>query len=163
MKEILLILFGFALGQVPDWIKRKRRLRAHWTAVWAEVNICTEMAMKYTDDNIAAPLYRLPTDVYDSSFTALLGEGDLESKEAAEISIFFNLVKEINRGLDNAAEMYKIDDTDKLKAEYSRNVKKAEILVEMSTGEIALIIRNRSQQSTIDKIENLIKKTFHRK
>jgi len=162
MKEVLLILLGFILGQLPDWIKRKRILKAHWNAIWAEVNIDRVLALKYMDDKVAAPLYRLPTDVYDNSFPALLSEGNLEPKEVAEISIFFNLVKEINRGLDNVAEMHKTNDTEKLEAEYSRNLEKANMLVDISREKIDPIIRKYPQPFK-DNIEKQFRRFLNRK
>ena len=59
-KEALLILIGFVLGFVPPWLDRKRRLRAHLQAIRAEMQLARERAIMLLNDNVLAPLYRLP-------------------------------------------------------------------------------------------------------
>jgi hypothetical protein len=65
---------GFVLGQGVTSLQRRRRLRAHWAALDAEITICGRQARAYLRDNVAAPLYRLPTMASAASFPRLLSE-----------------------------------------------------------------------------------------
>jgi hypothetical protein len=62
------------------------------------------MAETYLNDNIKAPLYRLPTQAFSYSLPVLLSEGDVKENEVRELESFFGWVQDINRGLDNANE-----------------------------------------------------------
>ncbi len=134
MKEVFLILFGFLLGRVQPWLDRKRRLKTHWSAIRSEVEQCKSRAGTLLNDNILAPLYRLPILSYQVSFPILLAEGALDENEVLEIGEFFNQVQDINRGLENATALYQLDKPDMLVKEHERNCLKAKRLIE-PTGE----------------------------
>ena len=138
MKEVLLILFGFALGHVPAWLDRKRRLKTHWSAIRAELELCRERASALLEDSIRSPLYRLPLSAYQSSFSILLAEGALSEVDALTMGRFFCQVQDINRGLDNAAAMLNASNTAGLDREYERNLLKARRLVDSREGEESL-------------------------
>ena len=138
MKEVLLVLLGFALGFVPVWLDRKRRLKTHWSAIRAELELCRERASTLLRDSIRSPLYRLPLSAYQSSFSVLLADGDLSEPEVLTIGRFFCQVQDINRGLDNAAAMLNADNAAGLDREYDRNLLKARRLVESREGEESL-------------------------
>ena len=138
MKEALLILFGFALAQLPEWVKRRRRLRTHWSAVRAELQLCCEKAGTFLQDAVQSPLYRLPLLAYKTPFPVLLAEGALSETDALTIGRFFSRVQDINRGLDNAAALLNVDDESGQKREYVRNCIKAKELVESSEGNPSL-------------------------
>ena len=121
MKEAILILFGFVLAFVPNWLDRKRKLRAHWHAINAELSLIEEKADAYIDHGIMAPLYRLPHKTYDSSFQMLLTEGAITGEEVISIERFYDLVKDINRGLDQIQEYLVQDNKEGINREYSRN------------------------------------------
>jgi hypothetical protein len=76
-----------------------------------------------------APLYRLPLMTYQTSFPILLADGAVSESEVKILGRFFSQVQDINRGLDNAAEMNKSDKESKLKEEFNRNRIKAKGLV----------------------------------
>jgi hypothetical protein len=138
MKEALLVLFGFALGLWPTWLDRKRRLKTHWVALRAELQLCRERASTLLEDAIQSPLYRLPSITYEATFPVLLAEGALTEAQSLTIGRFFCQVQDINRGLDNAAAMLSGNDVPGLEREYRRNLLKARRLVETTAEEESL-------------------------
>jgi hypothetical protein len=132
MKEALLILFGFVLAFVPNWLDRKRKLRSHWHAIKAEVSLIEEKAKAYLTHKVQAPLYRFPHNTYDTSFQMLLTEGALEENEVMDIERFYGLVKEINRGLDQIQGYLSQSDNEGMSREYNRNILKVKDLYEGS-------------------------------
>ena len=129
MESMLLVLLGFFLGLVPGWWTRKQRLKMHWCALRAEIAICTELAETYLNDKIMAPLYRLPTKAFSASFPALLADAALNELEVKQLSKFYELVEQVNRGLDYAAEYVKNNNIVALSAEYNRLITKVNNLV----------------------------------
>ena len=135
MESLLLVLLGFFLGLVPGWWSRKQRLKVHWGALRAEVAICREKAETYLNDNVMSPLYRLPTKAYETSFPVLLSDAAVKEEEVRELSKFYGMVEDLNRGLDNAAELHKGNQTGALKTEYKRNCTKAQNITEPQQGD----------------------------
>jgi len=117
---------------LPPWFIKKRRLKTHWCAVRAEIIQCNEKATTIftSEPLVMAPLYRLPLMTYQASFPVLLGDGAVSESEVRVLGRFFSQVQDINRGLDNAAEMNKSDKQAKLEQEFSRNCLKAKGLVQ---------------------------------
>ena len=132
MKELLLVILGFLLGLVPSWYARKRRLKTHWCALRAEIIECNAKAGTLLTDNIKSPLYRLPVTTFHVSFPALLADGGVNESEVSAIGRFFSMAEEINRGLDNAAEMLKSSDIESLDREFNRNCLKSKKLTEQN-------------------------------
>lgn len=128
MKEFLLLVIGFGLGHVPGWLDRKRKLKTHWHAIRAEMILVKEKAEILLNDGIQAPLYRLPVVAYETSFPILLAEGAVTEEETKIVGRCFAQVQDINRGLENAAELYKAGNN-KLNTEYTRNYLKAKVLL----------------------------------
>ena len=124
---------AFFLVVCNDWLRSRRRRRSHFAALRAEVEYCRSLADTYLRDQIAAPLYRLPTMAYANSFPALLSDAALSESETNRLLQFFAEVENFNRGLDQAEEARLISDPEhrkqKLSDEYSRNRLKAEHLV----------------------------------
>jgi hypothetical protein len=81
-----------------------------------------------------APLYRLPLMTYQSSYPVLLTDGAVSESEVHVLERFFSQVQDINRGLDNAAEMHKAANQTGLTQEFQRNCLKARSLVEAEGG-----------------------------
>lgn len=129
MNEVFLILFGWFLGCLTVWLDRKRRLRAHWFALRAEMTLCHDRASTLLKDDIRSPLYRLPSSAYECSLPALLSEGAVSESDLLTLGRFFCQVQDINRGMDNAAAFLGANDAAGLDREYDRNVKKARALV----------------------------------
>jgi hypothetical protein len=129
-KEVLLIVIGFVLGFVPSWLDRKRRLKAHLQAIRAEMQLARARANMLLNDNIMAPLYRLPVSAYETSFPVLLAEGVLSEEGALSLGDYFCQVQDINRGLDNATAMAHANDDAGVRREYDRLLVKARHLME---------------------------------
>jgi hypothetical protein len=132
MKEVLLILFGFILGNIPPWFTRKRRLQTHCCPLREDLDQCKEKAETLLRDGVMSPLYRLPLITYEVSFPVLLADGAGNENEILAIGRFFSLVEEMNRGLDYAAEMAgdkqnfnKSSITTALRQKHSLNLEKA--------------------------------------
>lgn len=135
--EVIAALAGaaiaFALVVLYDWLKSRRRRRAHFAALRAEIEYCRALAQTYLTDGVKAPLYRLPTVAYAHSLPALLADGGLDETHTRDLLAFFNEVATLNRGLDQTEDARLIADPTeretKLSDEYSRNRLKAEKLV----------------------------------
>lgn len=134
MENLLLVLLGFFLGLVPGWWSRKQRLKVHWAALRAEVALCREKADTYLNDNVMAPLYRLPMKAFETSYPVLLADADVAENEVKELSRLYGQIEDLNRGLDNAAELAQRNQTDLLKTEYKRNCLKAKELIPPEEG-----------------------------
>jgi hypothetical protein len=140
-KDIGLVLLGFVLGTAATWLERRRRCRAHWAALWAEIGICERLARTYNTDGVAAPLYRLPVSAFGASFPALLTDGAVKSGEVDDLAWFWGWVQDINRGLDNADKAAHSGQTDQLNREVVRLQTKCRELLEGHGGNEAAIIR----------------------
>ena len=64
VETVVGVVFGFALSEAKNGLARRRRATVHWTALKAEVEICSKLANRFFEDNIAAPLYRLPMEAF---------------------------------------------------------------------------------------------------
>ena len=71
---------------------------------------------------------------YQTSFPALLADGAVHENEVSVIVRFFSLAQDINRGLDNAAEMFKASNDEKLQQEFHRNRLKVRDMIEPKDG-----------------------------
>ena len=131
MYEVAILILGMLIGVLPSWFSRKRRLKTHWSALRAEMNQCKEKAetVLSKDPAYLSPLYRLPLLSFQVSLPVLLADGALSESESLIVGRFYSQVQDINRGLDNAAEMLKADKKDMLKNEYSRNCLKSKGLI----------------------------------
>ena len=126
--EVASLVIGFLLGLVPGWVARGRRLRGHWGALRAELELCADRGQALLTHHVGAPLYRFPTMAYEASLPILLAEADVSEEEAIALGRFYCQVQDINRGLDNAAAV--IMDTQRLEQEFQRNVLKCRDLIE---------------------------------
>jgi hypothetical protein len=123
---------AFLLVVSYEWLRTRRRRRAHFAALEAEMDYCNDLAQIYLRDRVAAPLYRLPTVAYKNSLPALLAEASLSDGETRSLLEFFNEVEALNRGLEQAEGARVIPDAAerdaKLAEEFSRNMLKAQRL-----------------------------------
>ncbi|HHX8365502.1 TPA: hypothetical protein ACVOZA_004646 [Vibrio alginolyticus] len=136
MEKIIFLIIGFVLAFIPKWLDRKRKIRAHWHAISAEVSRIETKVNMLREDGIASPLYRLPVKCYETSFSMLLTEGAVEKSEVIALENFYDLVQDINRGLDQVSAAYANNDDNTLNADSKRNFYKANELV---LGDKALI------------------------
>jgi len=93
---------GFAGPQLVAWWQKRKRHRAYWSAMSAEIDLCREHAEAYLKDRVVAPLYRLSTIAYANGFPSLLGDGAVTGDETKTVLAFYGLVDQINRGLKQA-------------------------------------------------------------
>lgn len=156
MKEALLVLFGFVLAFFPNWFDRKRKLRAHWHAINAELSLIEEKAEAYLSHGVKAPLYRLPHKTYDTSFQMLLTEGAITGEDVVSIERFYDLVKDINRGLNQIQEYLAQNNQEGINREHTRNLLKVKEL-NVGTGEaealkhsVKKIVENKCKLKLID-------------
>ncbi len=125
---IIGVMLGFALGLIPPWWVRRRRLLGHWRVLRVEIEACGRFAESLLDEQVQSPLYRLPVLSYEISYPAILAEGASTGREISTLTKFFGHVLEVNRGLGNADEWLKIGDDGKLKRERDRiNLKAGKI------------------------------------
>lgn len=129
METLAGVFLGFVLGLIPMVLDRHGRTKAHFGALRSEISICTSFARSYLQDNVQAPLYRLPVEAYGASLIALLSDGSLNEAEATALSEYYALAAQFNRGLDNADHFHKAENRLLLGGEYNRNREKAEQLV----------------------------------
>lgn len=125
---------GFLLSQGKDWLSRRRRRRAHWAALGAELELCRRNAETYVHDRVLAPLYRLPTIAYKHSLPALLGEGAIAADEVSAVMQYFSEAETLNRGMDLAQGARASNDQKMLGEEVQRNVAKAKRLCQPTPG-----------------------------
>lgn len=126
----LLVVLGFCLGLIPPWLNRQRRMKLHWQALRAENLIAIERVTEFLNENIAAPLYRLPLRAYDAALKALLHEAaNLTPDKLKVLYEAADLIGDINRGLDYCADLANNDaQAGALAANDQRNRMKAERL-----------------------------------
>lgn len=133
---LLGVVVGFLLSSTLEWWRGRRRRRAHWAALNAEMKHCRELAEIYLRNKAPAPLYRLPTVAYVNSLPALLESAALNESDTQKLLSFFNEVETLNRGLDQAEGASLIADcterNKKLDQEFNRNRLKAERLVSLN-------------------------------
>ena len=153
MEKVALILFGFVLAFVPKWLDRKRKIKSHWNAISAEITRIKSMAEMLIQDEILSPLFRLPIKSYEISFSMLLSEGAVKKGEVHVLEEFYDLVQEINRGLDQSALAVSNNDKARTHKEFSRFIGKSKKLIQGID----------EQSSYIEPVELLLKKKCSRK
>lgn len=99
------VILGFFLRGFADSKREKRAARSYSDALSMEIDRCGDLAATYLHDNVAAPLYRLPTDAYHRALPRLLQAGMISGAEADVLQDFYLQAEQINRGLDNLEEI----------------------------------------------------------
>jgi len=100
---------GYRLRASDERKDKRRRIRATWGAISAEVEACKRMATEYlrptgNGHRVAAPQWRLPNVMLTSSLRALLADGDPSEPEVDALLKYHTEVETLNRGLDLAQE-----------------------------------------------------------
>jgi len=67
---------------------------------------------------------------YETSLPVLLADAAVDEQAVRKLLQFYGQVEDLNRGLDNAAQLAMDNNTGPLKSEYKRNCSKAEQLLE---------------------------------
>lgn len=123
------VALGFLLSEAKDWALRRRRRRAHWAALRAELDLCKEAAEMYLGDKVAAPTYRLPVVAYENALPSLLSEGVVSKEQAVALTKFFMQVETLNRGLDQSQLAHQAHDAALLADRRAVGILKAKTLV----------------------------------
>ena len=140
-KDFALVILGFVLALIPNYLQRRRRLRAHWSALGAEAELCAQFAMTYLTAGVEAPLYRLPEAAFTTSFPALLSDAGVKGEEVTGLESFWCLVQDINRGLDNAHDAVRQSNSNQLAAEAGRlKLKCTKLLEDKSDAEARITV-----------------------
>lgn len=95
-------IVGGTITHGVAWLLRRKKHKAYWSALSAEVDLCRGLAEAYVRHSVKAPLYRLPTIAYDKGFEALLADGVVSEEDVRSILRFYAHVIQINRGLEYA-------------------------------------------------------------
>ena len=132
--SLLGVVVGFFLATMLRWWERKRKVKAHWEAIRAEMTLCKEKADTFLNTPVAAPLYRFPVMAMQTAFPILLTEGSLNEQEALAVGRYSSQVEDINRGLDYAASQAMDGTTVGLASQYNRLVLKTRDLIEAADG-----------------------------
>lgn len=98
------VIVGATITQGVAWLQKRKRHLSYWSAMSAEIDLCRGLADAYLNDQVSAPLYRLPTIAYEAGFPALLGDGAVAKDEATTMLRFYSQVAQLNRGLDQIHE-----------------------------------------------------------
>lgn len=96
------VILGAIIANGVEWLQKRKRHVAYWSAMSAEIDLCCEQAGVYLNDQVIAPLNRLPIVAYTNAFPGLLGDGAVSGGEAKAVLSFYNLVEQINRGIEQA-------------------------------------------------------------
>ena len=99
-------LFGFWISEWKSSRDRKRRLKTHWASLLNELEICHEKASIVFESKIAAPLFRLPIEAYQTSIPVILSEDEIDADELHSLVKFFSTVQDLNRGLEMARHLH---------------------------------------------------------
>ena len=94
---VVAVLVGFLFSEWKSNRNRKRKLKAHWALLLTELEISRQKANTYLSDKIAAPLYRLPMEAFQTSFPVILAEDNIEEKELNSLINFFSTVQDFDR------------------------------------------------------------------
>lgn len=126
------VALGFLLNEAKFLWYRKKRLKTLWASLLIDLRTSSEKGQMYLNDRIKAPLYRLPTEGFDTSIPLLLAEGAISQNEFSIISKAFSNIKDLNRGLDIATDLLKSganENDPTLQNVYSRNLLYAKKLI----------------------------------
>jgi hypothetical protein len=93
---------------IAAWQKRKRHF-GYWSAMSVEASLCQSHAQGFLKDDVKAPLFRLPVAAYENGFPALLEDGAVSADAARAVMLFYGLVEQLNRGLDQAQDATRDD------------------------------------------------------
>jgi hypothetical protein len=94
------VLGGVALGAwLTHWREsshRKKRYIAYGSALSAEVDLCNGLSKAYLHDNVASPLYRLPTIAYTGGWRLLLLDYAHAAVESGNMEMLDREVKRLH-------------------------------------------------------------------
>ena len=98
------VVLGFALNEGKALFSRWRIHRGYWRSLQVEVEFSKDRVEGFLNDNVQAPLYRLPDFCFQACFPQLLASGAVGPEDAAALMTFYSELATFNRGLDRAAD-----------------------------------------------------------
>lgn len=120
-------IVGAAIALAISWWTRRTATLGHWGAMLAEVEHCRDAAAVFLEDEVMAPLGRLPMDAFRRAYPILIENGRMRASQSHALTEFYSVVDQMNRGLELAQRYAAGPDRDDalLTAEYARLRKKA--------------------------------------
>ena len=98
---IVAVFVAYYLGGRKEAAREHRMIRSHFDSLGMEIHRCAELAAIYLEQNVQAPLYRLPASAYQMAMPVLKNAGIVSGGDAQTIQQFYLQVEQVNRGLDN--------------------------------------------------------------
>ena len=126
-------LGGYKLKSVEERNAKRKRLRATWGAISAEVEIAREASEEYVKHGSSAghfvPQWRLPDVLIANALHALMTDGDPTHVEVKAVLQYHNEAQSLNRGIDLAQDALTEGRQDNAASRTGLNTKKAKRLV----------------------------------
>lgn len=126
-------LLGALIGSfIPlgwSWWQRRSERHGEIQAMHVEFRRALEYMEALRRDNIAAPLYRLPTSLCKQALPKLIGDDLLTLNEVGALVDYVNAADEINRGLDRSGEAHAAGNDTWLRQEHSRTLSKVDEVI----------------------------------
>lgn len=142
IQSMVLVGFGWLLGELRPWLQKARRRKANWHAMKAEVSIWKRKAEQFKEDKVLGPLYRLPVINFWDSLMHLLVSGFDEAEEVDQLSELFIKAEGFNRGLDNVDAFIRAgfkEDTLEINRENERNRVYADEIIRLHPKAVAVL------------------------
>jgi hypothetical protein len=108
--------------------QKHRETIAAWHQLLIEIMQCQERMRGIAISEVKAPLYRLPTDAYKLQFPRLMIASNMDPEEIDAFQRYYQLVDQLNQGLDLAAAAAQMHDA-ALQKHFVRNRTKAKQVV----------------------------------
>lgn len=120
-------VLGFGGSLFAAFMERRRRIRSCWRALFAEFQICSQMAQDYLGGRkiVMSPVYRWPLVAYVHTFPELLLSAGMSTGQARAILDYFLQVDALNRGLDEIQEHLAVGRQEGLNRQFRTNRLKA--------------------------------------
>jgi hypothetical protein len=128
---LVAVVVALWLGQ-RDVRARRTERRGEITAMVVEVMRGKSSVQTLLNDNIQAPLYRLPLTNFRRALPKLIADGRLDDNEIDTLIEYENRIEEVNRGLERAGDAHarQQEDPVRLRDEFARNRAKAREILE---------------------------------
>jgi len=115
------------------WAGHRRRVerKGEIDAMHVEMHQSIIALRALINENIMAPLYRLPVSITKLALPKLIGDGVLDANETSALVEYVNRAEEVNRGLDRAGAAHAAQNYHLIGEEHARLVAKARDILEL--------------------------------
>lgn len=127
------VLLGFFLNSFWGYLTIKNENKAHKKAILEEVKQCAKLSKALLEDNVLAPSYKLPTEIYRNSFPILMKNKALNKNQIECLQSYYIDVESLNRGIEINQLLWiesQPSGKEKIKSGHERNKLKSERLKE---------------------------------